>query len=304
MTDIIPLQDQSEPQVLALAAGIERLSEHPLALAIVRKAKEKRVPVAHVDHFKSVPGRGAKAYIAGTPYWIGSPRWMEEEGFDLGPWHEAINQLQDEGKTVVALGRDREALAIIAFTDELRNNAAQVIHALKQLGLRRMVLLTGDHAKAARSIAHRAGIDEICAELLPEDKVRKIRHYTEAGGPVGMVGDGINDAPALATADVGIAMGGAGSDVALETADIVLMADDLSKLPFTVRLSRAALRVIRQNIAFAVGIKVLAFLLAIPGWLTLWLAIGADMGATILVLLNGMRLLKEKPDLEMRRDKS
>ncbi|MDN4594729.1 heavy metal translocating P-type ATPase [Polycladomyces subterraneus] len=302
VTDIIPLQDQSEAQVLVLAAGIERLSEHPLALAIVRKAKEKRVPVAHVDHFQSVPGRGAKAYIAGTPYWIGSTRWMEEEGFDLGPWRGTINRLQEEGKTVVVLGRDQESLAIIALTDELRDNAVQVIHALKQLGIHRTVLLTGDHAAAARSVARRADIDETCAELLPEDKVRQVRQYTEAGGPIGMVGDGINDAPALATADVGIAMGGAGTDVALETADIVLMADDLSKLPFTVRLSRAALRVIRQNIAFAVGIKVLAFLLAIPGLLTLWLAIGADMGATILVLLNGMRLLKEKPDLEMRRD--
>lgn len=296
VTDVIPLQDQSEAQVLALAAGIERLSEHPLALAIVRKAKEIRVPVAHVDHFQSVPGRGARAYIGGSSYRIGSPRWMEEEGFDLTPWRETITRLQEEGKTAVVLGRDREVLALIALTDELRENAGQVICALKQLGIRRTVLLTGDHPAAARSVARRTGVDETRAALLPEDKVSQVRSYAETNGPVGMIGDGINDAPALAAADVGIAMGGVGTDVALETADIVLMADDLHKLPFTIRLSRVSLRVIRQNVAFAVGIKLLAFLLAILGWLTLWLAIVADMGATILVTLNGMRLLKEKPD--------
>ena len=189
------------------------------------------------------------------------------------------------------VGTDEQLLGVIAVADELRREAVAAVAELRRLGITRTVMLTGDNERAAEAIARQVGVDEAMAELLPQDKVRSIDTLKAASGKVAMVGDGVNDAPTLATAAVGIAMGGAGTDTALETADVVLMSDDLSKLPFAVGLSRATLRIIKQNIYFAIAIKLVAVLAVFPGWLTLWLAILADMGATVIVTLNGMRLL-------------
>jgi Cd2+/Zn2+-exporting ATPase len=205
---------------------------------------------------------------------------------------EKIDVLQEQGKTVVLIASDERLIGAIGIADEVRESSREVVADLGGLGIEHTVMLTGDNETVAAAIAHESGVREYRAGLLPQDKVRAMQELLEEYGTVAMVGDGINDAPALATATVGIAMGGAGSDTALETADVALMADDLSRLPFTVSLSRTALRLIKANIALALSIKLLAVLAVFPGWLTLWLAILSDMGASIIVTLNGMRLLR------------
>ena len=192
------------------------------------------------------------------------------------------------------LGTDKQILAVIAVADELRESSKAVIEKLHDLGIEHTIMLTGDNATTAQSIGKQTGVTEIKGDLMPQDKLDYIKSLKETYGKVAMVGDGINDAPALAASTVGIAMGGAGTDTALETADVALMGDDLQKLLFIVKLSRQTLRIIKQNITFSLGIKLLALLLVVPGWLTLWIAILADMGATILVTLNGLRLMKVK----------
>lgn len=296
VTDVISLQGRDEEQILSLAAGIEKFSEHPLADAIVNHAEKQGIPLVEADDFQAVMGKGAKAQVNGETYLIGSPRFFEEIGISTVGMKEEISRLQHEGKTAMMLGTEKEMIAIIAVADEIRETSREAIKQLKRAGIEKTIMLTGDNQATARAIAAKVGIDEFRAELLPEDKVSAVKELREKHEKIGMVGDGINDAPALATATIGIAMGGAGTDTALETADIALMAEDLSKLPFTIRLSRSALRIIKQNIIFSLGIKAIATFLVFPGWLTLWLAILADTGATILVTLNGIRLLKIKPD--------
>lgn len=295
VTEIIAIGEGSEENVLSLAAGVEKLSEHPLAVAIVKHAVEKQIPLAKAGDFRAITGKGAKAIVDGREYIIGNPRLFEESGFDLTSIKEKIAQLQGEGKTCMLLGSNRRVLGIIAVADQIREKSVSAVSSLKKNGIAKVVMLTGDNEATARAIASKLNID-YRAELLPQDKVSAVKELRETYKHIGMVGDGINDAPAMATATIGIAMGGAGTDTAMETADIVLMADDLSKLPFTVKLSRNALKIIKQNIAFAILIKVIATFLVFPGWLTLWLAIFADMGASILVTLNGIRLLRVKSE--------
>jgi len=229
-------------------------------------------------------------------YYLGSPGLFKEL-LHNGMSQEIKNQiesLQKQGKTVMILGAEEEILFLIAVADELRENSKEVIQKLHQLGINKTMMLTGDNQATAQTIGQQVGVGEVHAELLPQDKLKLIKELRSDGSSVAMIGDGVNDAPALAASTVGIAMGGAGTDTALETADIALMADDLSKLPFTIRLSRKALFIIKQNITFSITIKVVALLLIIPGWLTLWMAIFADMGATLMVTLNGLRLLRVK----------
>lgn len=297
VTDFIRLDGPGERELLGMAAAIERWSHHPLASAIVRKAEAEGVDWARyqAEQVRSVTGKGATAIVNGTPYRIGSPSMWTESGpnaLDERLLNE-IHRLQRQGKTVMLFGREEAVLAIIAAADEVRESGIRVVRELKRLGVAKTVMLTGDHRAAAEAIGSRIGIDETRAELMPEDKLAAIRAL-KAEGRTAMVGDGVNDAPALAAADVGIAMGGAGTDSALETADIALMGDDLSKLPYTIRLARRTLAVIRQNIAFSLGIKALALALIAPGWLTLWMAIFADMGATLIVTLNAMRLVRTR----------
>jgi len=294
VTDLIPLQSHSADECLSIAATLEKGSQHPLASAIVRKAEEEELSLPDVEDFSSITGKGVKATVNSSEYYIGSPRLFEEL-LSIGRMKDIqsqIEKLQHEGKTVMILGTSEQALALIAVADEVRETSKDVIQKLHAIGIKKTIMLTGDNKATAHAIGEKVGITDIKGELLPQDKLEAIKQLKKSGQRVGMVGDGVNDAPALATATVGIAMGGAGTDTALETADIALMADDLEKLPFTIKLSRKALQIIKQNITFSLAIKLIALLLVVPGWLTLWIAIFADMGATLIVTLNGLRLLR------------
>ena len=295
VTDIILLNGLSEENLLSISAGLEARSEHPLAVAIVKAAEERKVEVVPAEDFKSITGRGAQGSVNGEIVYIGNPRLFTELAISMDSIAVHVERLQGEGKTVMLVGTREKFLGIIAVADEVRENSEKTIAALKQSGIAHTIMLTGDNEATARGMAAKVGIDEFRAELLPQDKVEEIEELLKKYGKVAMVGDGVNDAPALALATVGIAMGGAGTDTALETADIALMADDLRMLPFTIRLSRDALAIIRQNITFSLAIKLIAVLAVFPGWLTLWLAILADMGASIIVTLNSLRLLRVKP---------
>ncbi|OKO96124.1 Cadmium-transporting ATPase [Geobacillus proteiniphilus] len=296
VTDVIVYEGTRE-QLLAIAAAIEKRSQHPLASAIVRKAEEEGAPFldAPVDAFQSLTGKGVKAAVGNETYYIGSPALFTSLIGELpDEAEERITAFRKEGKTVMAVGTADRVLGLIAAADPLRPSAPGVVAALQRLGVAEVAMVTGDHEQTAQAIGRQAGVSDIRAGLLPEQKLSAIRELKQRCGITAMVGDGVNDAPALAAADVGVAMGGAGTDAALETADVVLMADDLRQLPYTVHLGRRTLAVIRQNIAVALGLKALALAAAVPGWLTLWLVVFADMGATLLVTLNSMRLLRVK----------
>ncbi len=278
-----------DEELLAIAAALETRSQHPLANAILKKAGTCRE--LQVDDFTSIAGKGISGKINGRRYIIGNEKLFADIPEEIS---SKLNELQDHGKTVMILGEETEIAALIAAADEVREESRTVIEQLHKLGIKQTIMLTGDNPATARAIGEHVKVTEVQAELLPEEKLAVIKRLNSQFGKVGMVGDGVNDAPALASASVGIAMGGAGTDAALETADIALMKDDLTKLPYTIKLSRKALRIIKQNISFSLCIKLLALLLVIPGWLTLWIAIFADMGTTLLVTLNGLRLLKVK----------
>ncbi len=295
ITDIVPLNGTDQPTLLAMAAAVETRSPHPLAEAVLRKARAEHIAVPATEAFTSLPGKGARATVAEREIIVGNPRLFAELGIDANAANEALAAFQRDGKTAMLVGDVRHVLGILAAADRVRPESRPTVQALHRAGIARVVMLTGDHPETARRIAAALGVDDFTADLLPADKVDAVRTL-QGHGAVGMVGDGINDAPALATADVGFAMGVAGTDTALETADIALMADDLAKLPYTIRLSRKALSIIRQNIAFSLLIKALAITLIFPGWLTLWMAVLADMGASLLVTLNGLRLLGERPE--------
>lgn len=296
VSDVVPLKGRGEDDVLTLAASIEQLSEHPLAEAVVRAARERNLPLKEAKDFEAIPGKGAQARVGGTVYRIGNRRLFEGELFKTAAAEDQIQKLRQEGKTVMVLGDGHELIAVIAVSDRIRETSRNTLRELKRIGVDKTVMLTGDDRLTAQAFARDVGVDDVRSELLPQEKVAAIQELKKRYDRIAMVGDGINDAPALAAATSGIAMGGAGSDTALETADIVLMADDLSKLPFTIRLSRSALRVIKQNITLSLVIKAVATAMVFPGWLTLWLAILADMGATLLVTANGMRLLRIQPE--------
>ncbi|WP_339183901.1 heavy metal translocating P-type ATPase [Oceanobacillus sp. FSL W7-1293] len=286
----------NEDELMTITAAIEKGSQHPLASAIIRKAEENRLHFNDIsmEEFQSITGKGVKAKINNELYYVGSPALFEELHNQIRSNHkEKITNLQTAGKTVMVLGTQSEILAFIAVADEIRETSKEVINQLNHLGIE-TVMLTGDNQRTAKAIGQQAGVVDVEADLLPEDKLTFIKKLRREHKNVAMVGDGVNDAPALAASTVGVAMGGAGTDTALETADIALMSDDLNKLPYTVQLSRKALMIIKQNITFSLGLKAVALLLVVPGWLTLWIAIFADMGATLLVTLNSLRLLRIK----------
>lgn len=290
VTDVVVLRDGvTVASVLADAAAIERHSEHPLAKAVLEEAIREEMVVAESHGFEATFGAGAAATVSGRRLRIGSLKLLPEVTDDV---RTSVVAIEGEGKTVLLLGDEDGPYGLIAVADQVRADAPTVVADLRKAGVEHAVILTGDNERVAASVADKVGADRFEASLLPQDKVGAVKTLLADYGKVAMVGDGINDAPALATATVGIAMGGAGSDTALETADIALLSDDLGQLPFTVSLSRAALNTIRVNIAFSLGIKLIAVLAVFPGWLTLWLAILADMGASVLVTLNGIRLLR------------
>lgn len=298
VTNYLPQVDVNKQDHFAIVAALENGSQHPLASAIMKKAEQLNLPYQSikVENFTSITGKGIKGNVDGQSYYVGSPNLFEEvltEGIpkDL---KALIFNLQNEGKTVMVSGTETSIMALIAVADVVRENSNDVIRKLHALGIEKTIMLTGDNQGTAKAIGAQVGVSDVKADLLPQDKLAFIKELRNKYDRVAMVGDGVNDAPALAASTVGIAMGGAGTDTALETADIALMADDLGKLPFSVKLSRKALGIIKQNIAFSLGIKLVALFLVVPGWLTLWIAIFADMGATLLVTLNSLRLLRVK----------
>jgi Cd2+/Zn2+-exporting ATPase len=291
VTDVVPLGGVGRERVLALAAALEAGSEHPIARAVVRAAGEAGAAGAPAG-LREVVGRGVIAELDGVRHGIGSEAFAEESGIALGDEAARVAGLEAEGKTVLVLfGRDA-VVGLIAVADAVRPEAAAVVRALKRGGVRHVVMLTGDNERTAASIAALADVTEHRARLLPVDKLEAIRELKARYGTVAMVGDGINDAPALALADLGIAMGAAGSDTALETADVALMASDLRALPGFLALGRRTVRVILQNVAFSIVVKVVVLVLAVFGVASLWLAVFADMGVSVLVTLNGLRLLR------------
>jgi Cd2+/Zn2+-exporting ATPase len=303
VTDVVPLVEQPANALLQLAASVNAHSEHPIAAAIVAAwqtlADRGEAPRALLPStaFESLTGRGAKAIVGARLYYVGNHRQVEELGICGAHVETVLHRLEEQGKTAVVLSTESDALCVIGVADTLRGHSAEAIRQLHALGVA-SVMLTGDNQTTANAIAAQVGIDDARGNLLPEDKLAVIDELIRRYGAVGMVGDGINDAPALAKASIGFAMGTAGTDTAIETADVALMDDDLRKLPHFIRISRDTSRVLRQNIALAVGIKGIFFVLALAGKATLWMAVFADMGTSLIVVFNGMRLLSITGDTE------
>jgi len=292
VTDILTFNSRQENAVLALAAAAESRSAHPLAQAVVRSAEARGLQLPPVGEAEAVTGRGLKAEIEGKAIWIGNTKLFNEEGVELPrSMLDPIEALEEQGKTVMLVGEDREILGAIAVADVVRRDAQLAVAMLARLGLNQTIMLTGDNARVAAHIADQVGLTDFRADLMPEDKLQAIEELVETYEVAGMVGDGVNDAPALANATVGIAMGGAGTDVALETADVALMADDLGKLPFAVGLGRATLAIIRQNLAISLGVTAILIVLALSGLASIGAAIVFHEGSTLLVVFNALRLL-------------
>ena len=282
-----------ETELLATAAAVERHSEHPLARAVTRRAADAGLNVPGAIDFRSMTGAGAQAWVNGRKVYVGSPALFEHElGIPLAPVRDKITQLQDEGKTVIVAGDVSSAWGLLALRDNLRPNAQQAIASLHAAGIGSVVMLTGDNPRTAHAIAKDAGIDEVFAELKPEDKVAKVRALAMERGHVAMVGDGVNDAPALAEASVGIAMGAAGTDVALETADVALMADDLEKLVYALTLAKRTQSVVRQNLALSTIVIGTLIVGAITGAFSLPIVVVAHEVSEFLVIASGLRMLR------------
>ena len=322
VTDVVPLNDNSREDVLRCVSALERRSEHPIGNAIVDHANSEGVPSVSVSGFEALAGKGVRGTVRGKTHYAGNPSLFEELGFGLSHVHaetdggvlltrsqdncerttcldllaETIPKLQAAGKTVVLVGTEDELEGVIAVADEIRPGVREMVESLDDLGIERVVMLTGDNGRTARAIASAVGIEDVRAELLPEEKLAAVRELDEQYDGVAMVGDGINDAPALATATVGVAMGAAGTDTALETADIALMGDDISKLTYLCSLSRQANSVIRQNIWASLGVKALLVVLVPFGYVPIWVAVlVGDAGMTVGVTGNAMRLSRIRP---------
>jgi Cd2+/Zn2+-exporting ATPase len=294
VVEVIPLAGHTEKEVLERAAAMEARSSHPIARAVIAHAKSRRIDPIPADDFQVLPGKGAAARFNGKTYWLGSHRYLEERGQETGDVHQKLEALAQAGRTVVVIGNESHVCGIIALADAVRPEARAVLQSLRDAKVKHIVMLTGDSEGTAREIARQTGVDEVLAELLPEDKVAAMQGLVARFGSVAMVGDGVNDAPVLGRATLGIAMGAAGSDAAIEAADIALMSDDLAKIPWLVHHSRRTVAVVRQNITFALSVKAVFVILTFLGQSSLWGAIAADMGASLLVIFNGLRLLTSK----------
>jgi Cd2+/Zn2+-exporting ATPase len=299
VTDVLLLSNEGEGgrpstrEMLAVAASIERRSQHPLAQAILRYAEAQEVTPAEVSDFRSLTGAGASACLDGSTVYVGSPDLFEKQlGISLDVAGDDIGRLQGEGKTVVVVGNESAAWGLIAIRDQIRPNARKAIDELHREGVRKVVMLTGDNERTAAAIAREAGIDEFYADLKPEDKVTRVRELSGRYGHVAMVGDGVNDAPALAEATVGVAMGAAGTDVALETADVVLMADDLERLVYALRLARRNRHVVNQNLALSAIVIAVLVIGAIAGVFSLPVAVLGHEISEFIVIGSGLRMLR------------
>ena len=292
VADVVAVDGVPVEEVLRLAAAVNRHSEHPIGRVIAQQAGARGLSAPTVTAFKAVPGQGAEGDVDGATVLVGSERLLAARGVDLSALGQPLQLARESGATTALVARQGRLIGYVTLADAPRESARDVIDLLRKGGVARIEMLTGDGVGAATRVAREVGVDAVRAELLPHDKVEAIKAMRARWGSVAMVGDGINDAPALAAADVGIVMGAVGSDAALETADVALMGDDLPKLPFALRLSRAAIRTIRTNIALALVVKVIFLALAVSGYASLWLAILADTGTSLVVVANGLRLLR------------
>jgi Cd2+/Zn2+-exporting ATPase len=292
VTDIVTLNGTSEEQLLQTAAAVEQQSNHPLAQAVVRAAQARNLTLPTAAGLENLAGRGVSSAIDGQTVLIGSLRLFEESNIPPDDTLvQAVQQLEAAGKSTMAISQGGRFLGILGLADQPRPRVQETLQRLLDLGIKQLVMLTGDNQAVANQIAAQVGVTDVRAALLPEDKLNAIRQLEEAHGAIAMVGDGVNDAPALATATVGIAMGGAGTAVALETADIALMADDLGRLPFAVGLSRASRTIIVQNLVISLGVIALLILTSVVGVIQLSGAVILHEGSTIVVVLNALRLL-------------
>ena len=298
VTRVHPISTMAEDEVVRIAAAIDSHSEHPLAQAVVDYAQKQHVDLVRSQNYKAHSGRGASGKIDNHDYFVGNHRFAHELAVCSEELERLLAEIEAQAQSVVVVGHmphagcKGEVLGVLAVGDAVRSNAKDAIVALHNAGVRRVVMLSGDNQRTVDAIAKQAGIDEAQGDLLPEQKVDRVKELMKRERYVGMVGDGVNDAPAMTIATVGIAMGAAGTDTAIETADLALMKDDLAKIAETVVLGRRTVRVIQANIAFALAVKALFLILALFGYTTLWLAIAADTGATLVVIINALRLLR------------
>jgi Cd2+/Zn2+-exporting ATPase len=300
VTDLVPCDDMTDTDLLRIAASVEVRSEHPLAKAVAAAAQARKLKLDDVTDFEAIPGRGVQAIVNHQVVQIGSPNYLLQNG-DFPPrLQEERHRLEDEGKTVMLVQRAGKWIGLIALADQLRPEARTIIDTLHRAGIK-VAMLTGDNPKVAENIAAQVGVDRVHAGLMPEDKVTVVKRLEREIGAVAMVGDGVNDAPALATAAIGIAMGAAGTDVALETADLVLMGDKLELIPFAINLSKKARRVVWQNLTFSIGVIVVLIISAFAVNLPLPLGVLGHEGSTVIVVLNGLLSLLILPEIQRRR---
>jgi Cd2+/Zn2+-exporting ATPase len=292
VVEVVALNHHTEEELISRAAAMEAHSDHPLARAIVTYAASRSIPAWPADDFKAVHGKGAVARFDGTEYWLGSHRYLEERGQETPDIHHHLESMSAAGSTVVVIGTADHVCGFIALADTVRPEAAAAIQALRRSGIEHVIMLTGDNRGTADAVARQTGVDEVRAELLPADKVLAVEDLVRRYQAVGMIGDGVNDAPAMGRATLGIAMGAAGTDAAVEAGDVALMSDDLSKLPWLICHSRRTLAIIRQNVTVSLGVKALFVVLTFAGHASLWAAIAADMGVSLLVIANALRLLR------------
>jgi Zn2+/Cd2+-exporting ATPase len=292
LDEVRPLGNHSENDVVGAAASLESQSEHPIAAAILSEARARQVALDMPSMVRALPGLGVEGQVGGAPVICGTPRLFASRGTLSPDAAAAAQELASRGMSPVIVWRSGQAIGVLGVTDRPKPDAARVMSDLRAQGVARVAMLTGDHDAAARATGSQVGVDDVRSAQLPEDKVSAVEELRHAHGAIAMVGDGVNDAPALAAADVGIVMGAMGSDAALETADIALMTDELPKVPYTIRLSRATLANIRANVALSIGLKAAFVILAVAGVATLWMAVLADTGASALVVANAVRLRK------------
>jgi Cd2+/Zn2+-exporting ATPase len=293
VTSVRPSPGVSDAELLAMAAAVESRSEHPIADAIVAEARERKLMFDPATNVRALPGLGAEGHVAGAAVLCGNVRLLSERGLLDAAARARAEEIAATGASPIIVTREGLVMGVIAVADEVRDVAADTVELLHRQGIQRVVMLTGDQEAAARAVASRLTIDEVHAGLLPEEKVAAVHDLRRRYGPIAMVGDGVNDAPALAAADVGIAMGVIGSDAALETADVALMTDDLPRLAYAIRLSRATVRNIHANVAVSLILKAAFLALAVSGMATLWMAVIADTGTSLIVVANAMRLLRQ-----------
>ena len=298
--EIFRFSDWTDQEIVRIAAAIDTHSDHPLALAVVNYARERGIEFPRSGNYQSRTGKGAEAQIDGHRFFVGNHRFTHEMAICSDEIERQLDEIQTRAQSVVVVGHmphadcKGEVLGILAIGDAIRENAPQAIRDLHTAGIRKVVMLSGDNRRTVDAIAREVGIDEAHGDLLPDQKIERVRVLLAEHKYAGMIGDGVNDAPAMAVATVAIAMGAAGTDTAIETADIALMKDDLSKIAETIKLGRRTLRIIQFNIAFALAIKAVFLILALIGYTSLWLAIAADTGATVIVVANALRLLRTK----------